>query len=156
MAETSSSARRCCTGVLWLSTGVLWRISDDATFPSKSACDWPGLGQQEDSEGHGPAEAGQECVGQAGQCCCSLPHRRFCSLFWLKVVCFISLVILKVADGQYRMTTGRALTLCEFKREGKQIIDADRIMYVGAYFLLVKLEDCDTCVVVEVEEKYYY
>ena len=54
------------------------------------------------------------------------------------------------------MTTGRALTLCEFKREGKQIIDADRVMNVGAYFLLDKLEDCDTCVVVEVEEKYYY
>ena len=54
------------------------------------------------------------------------------------------------------MTTGRALTLCEFKREGKQIIDADRVMNVGAYFLLDKLEDCDTWVVVEVEEKYYY
>ena len=54
------------------------------------------------------------------------------------------------------MTTGRALTLCEFKREGKQIIDADRVMYVATYFLLVKFEDCDTWVVLEVGAKYYY
>ena len=48
VAGTSSlsSAGRCCTGVLWLSTGVLWRSSVDATFPSKLACDWQCGGQE--------------------------------------------------------------------------------------------------------------
>jgi len=48
VAETCSlsSAGRCCTGVLRLSTDVLWWSSVDATFPFKLACDWQ-CGSQE-------------------------------------------------------------------------------------------------------------